>query len=282
MSVDVQTCANCDAEMHGEFCAQCGEQRLNNKLRSLHYIFSDIIQDLTSVDGKLWTTLRTILIRPGLLEYHYHIGRRICYLKPITLFFVLNVLFVMFSPITDFYVSLLDQVTLQPYSDYIKSGLNDYLAENQIAYKAFEQNYNQLVVVLARSLIILQVPIYALLAGLILCNRKYYTGDYFNFSLNMHSWLLMWVIIAMAPAFVIGNIIYWLEPSIHPNRVYFALLPIGLAIYLLFAMRNMFQHNWFQCLWRLPLLLFAYHVAHTAFRFLQFLITASLVEVSGQ
>lgn len=272
-------CATCGASLSGDFCSQCGEQRLNPKLRSLHYILSDIIEDLTSVDGKLWRTLKSILLKPGQLEYDYHLGRRVNYLKPITLFFVLNVLFVMFSPISDFYVTLIDQVSLQQYSSFIKPLLDDYLTSNQISYQTFEQNYNQLVVVLARSLIILQVPIYALACSLILYNRNYFSGDYFNFSLNFHSWLLMWVILAMAPAFIIAIFIQLFDLPIEPNRIYFLLLPVGISVYLLLAMRRMFKLTWLQCVWRLALLLLAYQVSHVIFRFLQFLITASLVEV---
>ncbi len=273
-----EQCATCGASLSGDFCSHCGEQRLNPKLRSLHYILSDIIEDLTSVDGKLWRTLKSILLKPGQLEYDYHLGRRVNYLKPITLFFVLNVLFVMFSPISDFYVTLIDQVSLQQYSSFIKPLLDDYLTSNQISYQTFEQNYNQLVVVLARSLIILQVPIYALACSLILYNRNYFSGDYFNFSLNFHSWLLMWVILAMAPAFIIAIFIQLFVLPIEPNRIYFLLLPVGISVYLLLAMRRMFKLTWLQCVWRLALLLLAYRVCHAVFRFFQFLITASLVE----
>lgn len=272
-------CVSCGAAMHSDYCPECGERRLNQKLRSLNYIVSDIVEDITSVDGKLWKTLRSILLKPGQLELDYHIGRRVNYLKPITLFFVLNVLFVMFSPITDFYVNLYDQITLQPYSELTKAWLSDYLKDNNLSYKEFEDNYNQLVIVLARSLIILQVPIYALACALILFNKKYSSGDYFNFSLNMHSWLLMWVIIALAPAYLIGEVIVWIDPSLNQRMVYFILLPIGLSVYLMLAMRNMFKLSWGHCIWRLVLLLLAYRICHTAFRLVQFIITASLVEV---
>lgn len=279
MNFSPEICATCQSKLDGNFCSQCGEQRLNQKLRSLHYIISDIIQDLTSIDGKFWKTSKTILVHPGKLEYHYHIGKRVCYLKPITLFFILNVLFVMVSPISDFYVTLDDQMSLQGYSPYIKPLLNDYLREQSINYQAFEQNYDQLVVVLARSLIILEVPIFALACSVVLYNKKYYSGDYFNFSLNLHSWLLMWIIIAMAPAFIFAIFVYLLELTIDPNEIYYLLLPIGLAVYLFFAMRRMFGLTWWQSLWRVFLLLPAYAFSHIIFRFIQFLLTASLVEV---
>jgi hypothetical protein len=279
MSFSPEICATCQSKLNGNFCSQCGEQRLNQKLRSLHYIISDIIQDLTSVDGKFYKTIKTILVHPGELEYHYHIGKRVCYLKPITLFFILNVLFVMVSPISDFYVTLDDQISLQGYSPYIKPLFEDYLLEKKISYQAFEQNYNQLVVVLARSLIILEVPIFALACSAVLYNRKYYSGDYFNFSLNLHSWLLMWIIIAMAPAFIFAIFIYLLELTIDANEIYYLILPIGLGAYLFFAMRRMFRLTWWQSLWRLFLLLPAYAISHILFRFIQFLLTASLVEV---
>jgi hypothetical protein len=206
-------------------------------------------------------------------------GRRVCYLKPITLFFTLNILFVMLSPISDFYVSLLDQITLQPYSLYIKTELDDYLLRNGISYSDFEKNYNQLVVVLARSLIILQVPIFGLFSLAVLPNKKFYSGDYFNFSLNFHSWLLVWIIVAMAPAFIAAIVIQLLGLPTDPKQIYFLLIPIGALFYLIFSLRLMFNLSWIQCLWRIPLLMIALHLSHTIFRLVQFLITASLVEV---
>ncbi len=276
---NAEQCVTCQATLTGKYCSACGEQTLNPKLRSLHYIFSDLIEVLTSVDGKLWRTIKSITLKPGQLEYDYHIGRRVCYLKPITLFFVINVLFVMFSPITDFYVNLYDQITLQAYSPHIKAYLDEYLLAKQITYNEFEQNYNQLVIVLARSLIILQVPLYALVCSVIFFNRKYYSGDYFNFSLNFHTWLLIWIVAAMAPAFIVAIFVEFFDLPIDPNRIYFLLLPIGISIYLLFAARKMFQLSWLQCGIRVVLLLIAYRICHTTFRFFQFIITASLVEV---
>lgn len=277
--LDHQECVSCGSKMSGKYCAQCGEQRLDTELRSVRHIAKDAFENLTSVDGKIWRTLTTLFLFPGKFDYHYHIGKRVEYLKPITIFFLINVLFVAFSPITDFYVSFDDQISLQEYSAFIKPELFAYIEAQNVSIEDFAKQYDQLVTVLARSLIILQVPCFALLTGLIFYNRHYYSGDHFTFGLNLHSWFMLWIIVAQFPAELIAWVIQWFEPSVTLWSVYLMLIRLGFVYYIYMATRNMYGLRWWHLLWRLPLMLLAYRVSHVVFRFLQLVVTVMLVEV---
>ena len=120
---DSKTCVSCGAEVSGKFCSHCGEQQLDPELRSLSHMAKDLVEDLTSVDGKLKVTLQNLLLRPGQLDYNYHIGKRNPYLKLITLFLLINVFFVSFAPITDFYLTFYDQLNAQFYSPMLKENI---------------------------------------------------------------------------------------------------------------------------------------------------------------
>lgn len=273
------TCVSCGHTMPDKYCGNCGEERLNPELRSIKHIIKDLITDLTSLDSKLWNTTRTLLLKPGSFDHDYHLGRRINYIKPITLFLLINVAYVMFSPITDFYVSFYNQLNSQGYSAQVKPYLIEYIAHHKMTLDEFETLYDQLVTVLARSLIILQVPIFALFATLLCWKKHYFSADYFVFSLNFHSWLLVWIIFLQLPAGFIQLLLEFFNVADVISSVYYISLPIGLIIYLWLSAKQLFKFSFWQLTWRVPLLFVFFILSHYAFRFLQLLITATLVKI---
>ncbi len=86
------TCGNCDAPLTGPYCAHCG-QHAHESARSLGALFHDAWHLITHVDGRLWTTLATLLTQPGRLTRDYFAGRRARHLPPFRLYFVLSLLF---------------------------------------------------------------------------------------------------------------------------------------------------------------------------------------------
>ena len=274
------TCANCQAEMFGEYCAKCGEQRVTPELRSMRYIVGNIIADLTTLDSKVWKTTLTVLLRPGKLEKDFSLGRRIDYMKPITLFFLINVLFVMFSEASDFYVNFYSQINYQPgYSKILKPFVLEYIANKDIELSKFAEYYDQLVKALARSVIILQVPFFALFSSLIFLRKNYYAGDYFTYSLNAHGWYLMVTLILQATMSAIELLIQLSDVSYDLTPFAFYGVLLMFFPYLALASKRMFDLTWLQTLWRLPLLFIAFALSHQLFRLVQFLITMALVEV---
>lgn len=264
--------------MPDHYCSHCGEQRLTEELRSVKHIIKDFVTDLTSVDSKLLRTVKTLFLSPGQLDYDYHIGKRIVYLKPITIFLIINVAYVMFSPVTDFYVSFHDQLNLQGYSPYIKPMIEAHISASEKSVSEFAVLYDQLVVVLARSLIILQVPIFGFFVWLLCYKNSHYSGDYLIFGLNFHSWLLVWTVFLQLPESVIHFVFNLFSSSDVLEGIYFLLLPMGLMVYLWLATKKLFRLSFVELIWRVPLLFVALAVSHYLFRFLQLLITVALVK----
>ena len=85
-------CANCDAALSGNFCANCGQQA--HVHRSLAHVGEEFLHGITHFDGKAWQTLPMLVFRPGKLTRDYIMGRRARYIAPVPLF--LLVVFLMF------------------------------------------------------------------------------------------------------------------------------------------------------------------------------------------
>lgn len=84
-------CANCGASMQGEFCHECG-QSIHSVLKPLHGMIEETVETVLHIDGRIVHTLPPLLLKPGFLTLEYFSGRRVRYIAPFRLMFVLCLL----------------------------------------------------------------------------------------------------------------------------------------------------------------------------------------------
>jgi hypothetical protein len=84
-------CANCGAAMQGEFCHECG-QSIHSVLKPMHHMIEETVETVLHIDGRIVHTLPPLLLKPGLLTLEYFAGRRVRYIAPFRLMFVLCLL----------------------------------------------------------------------------------------------------------------------------------------------------------------------------------------------
>jgi Protein of unknown function (DUF3667) len=85
-------CTNCGATVSGHYCANCG-QRVEHAVHSLRHFLSEVAEDLTHADSRLWRTLTALVFKPGFLTCEFLAGRRVRYLPPFRLYLVMSVFF---------------------------------------------------------------------------------------------------------------------------------------------------------------------------------------------
>ncbi|HET6431901.1 DUF3667 domain-containing protein [Dyella sp.] len=85
------SCANCGTAMQGEFCHHCG-QSIHSVLKPVHHMVEDTMDMVLHVDGRIVHTLPPLLVKPGFLTLEYFSGRRMRYIAPFRLMFVLALL----------------------------------------------------------------------------------------------------------------------------------------------------------------------------------------------
>src|SRR5262245_47034553 len=82
---DAFRCLNCGAENRGEFCSRCGQKRLHDGDLTLKHAWHFVLHEMLHVDGKLVSTLRQLLTRPGQLTLDFVEGRRTSQVNPVQL-----------------------------------------------------------------------------------------------------------------------------------------------------------------------------------------------------
>jgi hypothetical protein len=89
-------CLNCGAPLSGSYCAQCGQAA--HLHRSFSAIGHDLAHGVLHFEGKIWTTLPELALRPGTLTRRYIHGERAKFVSPFALFlFSAFLLYALFS-----------------------------------------------------------------------------------------------------------------------------------------------------------------------------------------
>ena len=91
ISYEGALCANCQAPLQGEYCHHCG-QSVHSVLRPVHGLFEEFFETFLHIDGRILHTLPALFLKPGFLTLEYFSGRRVRYIAPFRLMFVLCLL----------------------------------------------------------------------------------------------------------------------------------------------------------------------------------------------
>jgi hypothetical protein len=86
-------CANCDAELRGPYCHECGQTSDNHKRSVLHLAW-EVVGDMFHLDGRLSRTLPDLFFRPGRLARDYMEGRIARHVPPFRTFLVTLLLYI--------------------------------------------------------------------------------------------------------------------------------------------------------------------------------------------
>lgn len=89
------TCLNCGFEFIIEddnYCPRCGQEN-DDKRKAVIWFIRDFIEDLISIDNRLFQSFVPFLFRPGHLTKAYLAGRRKTYVSPIRLYLTLSIFY---------------------------------------------------------------------------------------------------------------------------------------------------------------------------------------------
>ncbi len=90
-------CGNCGEVLQGMYCWNCG-QKDSHYERSVFKVMGDFFKELFDVDARVFTTLSTLLFKPGTLSLQFRQNKRAKYVAPIRLYlFSSLVLFFLFA-----------------------------------------------------------------------------------------------------------------------------------------------------------------------------------------
>jgi hypothetical protein len=208
-------CLDCGGLLGGPYCASCGQK---NELehRSLWQLVKDAVGPAVLLEGKLWRTLGTLLLRPGALSEAYTEGKRSRYIRPLRLYFWVSVLFfsaLALRPAHAVKVELgsADEINL-PHASFLQRKLRQKVEAMGKEQTVRDQFRHEFVNLLPKAAFFL-VPFSALLLWLFWWKRPYV--DHLVLALHGHTVLFLGFGVALVPlaffhAVGLGGPLVWL------------------------------------------------------------------------
>ena len=130
-----KNCLNCGTTVIGKYCYQCGQENIEPK-ESVWHLISHFFSDITHFDGKFFTSLKDLVLRPGFLSKEYMNGRRVTYLNPVRMYmftsFIFFLVFFTFFKVDESIVNVtyknanidkLDSAQLKELSEQLNNGV---------------------------------------------------------------------------------------------------------------------------------------------------------------
>lgn len=178
-------CKSCGNHFTGLYCNLCGEKVIVPQDRSFRTFLGSILLALTLADSKFLRTLWPMVKTPGFISKEFAEGRRVKYLKPLSVFFLLNLVYFLVP-------------TIQLFSASLRTQLNSYhgkMAMHAVASKmtelgfrdvqSFAVLYDQKSTGFAKMLVIMFAVIASLPLNIIYRSRNRFFTDHVGLSVEM-------------------------------------------------------------------------------------------------
>lgn len=186
------TCLNCNNHFQGKYCNNCGEKVYNEHDKSVFHFLEEGFHFITHFEGTLFTTIKTIFTRPGKISWMYSHGVRKPYFKPISFFFFLVVLYLLFPVFEGLNMKLQYHMTNRFYGEYATGKVNEVLRSTNLSYAEVVKIFHQKGEKLSKFLLFIIVPFTALFFWLLTFRKRKYFFDQMVFSAEINSVYLFW------------------------------------------------------------------------------------------
>lgn len=178
-------CKNCDNRFTGLYCNLCGEKVFGKEDRSFRMFLNNIFLALTLADSRFLKGLWLMVSKPGFLSRELAEGRKVKYIRPLSVFFLLNLLYFLFPVIQLFNASLRTQI----------NSFQGKLAVQAVATRmtrlgfhdvsSFAILYDQKTAGFAKMLVFLFAVVASLPLNLIYRSRNRYFTDHVGLSIEL-------------------------------------------------------------------------------------------------
>src|SRR5688572_15928889 len=193
------TCKNCNNQFSGKFCNLCGEKVYADHDKSLKHFFEEAFHFVTHFDSKFLTSLRLVFFYPGFVSKEISLGVRKKYYKPVSLFLVAVIIYLLFPVFRGMNISFGNHV-----SQYNYMGLRFFVdwvlakaAAQNIPLEQLAENFNAKSEKVSKLLLILVIPLTGLLLKLLFWRKKKFAFDHLTLAAEINTFFLFLVFLVV-------------------------------------------------------------------------------------
>ena len=264
-------CLNCGTNVQLTYCPECGQREIDSD-PTLREFLHELAEEFLHWDGKLLTTYRLLLARPGELTREYLAGRRVRYISPLRVYLTCSVLFFFLSAVVP--ELQVDAQGRQVHRGVVQVGhstpkelaeLDSLSAHGPIPQRIWfahfaraMRNPDKLAASVQSSIpktMFVLVPLFAALIGVAYRVRRRRYPQHLAFALHAHAVLFLGLVIMLAARLI---------PDLRAALAFEALIALVIAVYVVHAAKRVYEMGTMATVGRLALTGVFYFVAFLA------------------
>ncbi len=244
-------CKNCGNKFSGKYCNHCGEKVYTDHDKSIRHFIEEGFHFFTHLDGTFLRTLKYLFTRPGFVSAEITEGRRKRYYKPISLFIIAIIIYLLFPTLRGLNLKMEDQFT---FLQHMNLGFIERLAESKasaqgISVETLQEKYDHKSSAIAKILLLIIIPLCAGSIKLLFPRKRRFFFDYMimatesvNF-LIYFSFLLLPLVLSIL--FTLAKLLKLVDNSGFNDDLLSPITMIGLIIWNTIAFRRFFKSGGF-------------------------------------
>ncbi|MEO6069677.1 MAG: DUF3667 domain-containing protein [Chitinophagaceae bacterium] len=213
------TCKACGHVFKGKYCNLCGEKVYTEHDKSILHFVEEGLHFITHFEGTLLTTLKFIATRPGKLSESYCNGIRKTLFKPLSLFFLLVVIYLLFPVFEGLNMHLYYHVHHNVYGAYAMKKATQVAQQHHWNDPQLTEAFHHTAEKVSKFLLVILIPFTALFFWAVTYKKRRYFFDQMVFATEINSVYLIW-------GFMVLPLLLWLFEAIH-HKVTGNYLPMG-------------------------------------------------------
>lgn len=223
-------CKNCETKLDEgfQYCPKCGQEHKDKVIHFKQFIL-DFLGDYFTFDSLIIRSVRPLLFNPGFLTNEFIAGRRVRYIPPLRMFIFISIIFFLILGRVDGSVG----VEANEETEFLDSFFSVWFPR----------------------LFFLLLPLFALFLYMLFRKAGRFYLVHFIFSVHLHAFI-----------FVLSTIMVILIDYIFPSSVFLSqwsliIIILILQIYLLIALKKVFEQKWLTSILKLILLNIMYVIS---------------------
>ena len=181
------TCKNCGNQFVGKYCNSCGEKIYSEKDKSIKKLFEEFFHFIFHFEGSLLITIKTMFRVPGQVSLDYCNGRRKRYFKPLSLFLLLVVVYLIFPVFEGLNQKMYYYTSHIVYGSFAKEKIAAAMHHTGLSFAGLQEVFHQRSLKVSKFLLIILIPLTALWFWLLTFKKRKYFFDHMVFAAEVNA-----------------------------------------------------------------------------------------------
>jgi Protein of unknown function (DUF3667) len=274
MEHTILTCKNCDHSFFGEYCNSCGEKVYNETDKKMTHFLGEAFHFSTHLEGKFFTTIKTIFTAPGKLSLDYCNGIRKKYFKPLSLFLLIIILYLLFPLAKGLNMRFNTYVSAEyNYTWYAKPIIKNKIIKTNISLDELAIKYDAKSQKFAKPFLLLILPLTGLVLYFLFYKKRQFFFDHFVLAIELSSTIFAIMFLLFPLLKLISTAIYPASEALFKDGGVFNFIAFAvLLMMVILAIKRFYGQNWLWTFFKSTafLVLFALLIINIIYNFVLF------------